>query len=682
MENKEFEIQACRAEVQELTRRVNELSARIKKLEGEQVQAVTPAVKPYVPPVKRPVVQAPPAEKTDKVSRWQNLEDAVGKKLFAVLASLLVLLGVGVFISTIYEQIPEFVKIIAIYLFGFALLGSGLVLYSRKKNNFWLGVASCGLAELLVSIITSHSYFEVLSLPATFLLILVWIIATFRLAKVQPFVFKTIGYVGFTVSILLGLSLVTAEDMLIYLMLLASFALLAVSFMITHREHTVMNTVLAFCNVANLCWFLNMRSFLPEAFHWVSGVIAFLILGVFHGMYLFQSDLSRKAYPFFSIATLLVASLFLQPYDAAVQLPAVLLVVLALWVANSLVAENQDYRVCFAGFAAVCLFGFADNVPDYRWMLFFWYAGFVAVAYILYFFTKKRDIAWLGFVCFAIFYLNTNAIHDVVLVLNFAAALAFFVLNSSKLLRKDDALQTAWYVLVFIIAHSLKTRMLVLIHESGTSSIQLAEIGNSIFYALYTMINTAYLHTTIADKTKILRITGKGIVLMVLQGILFLNCMIVVDSGIWYVALMGVAASMLILAYSLHYTYKTKGNNRNLMVWQFVKFTLYSGLVLTILDSPDLLLNIVLLLLAILAVIVGFRLDQKSVRIYGLVLSLVDVVSLVLFNVDYSDSLQFAGGIVLCGALCFVISFIYSKISKATNQAKAVSGDAERSIDA
>jgi len=121
---------------------------------------------------------------------------------------------------------------------------------------------------------------------------------------------------------------------------------------------------------------------------------------------------------------------------------------------------------------------------------------------------------------------------------------------------------------------------------------------------------------------------------------------------------------MLILSHSLWYTYKIRGKNRGLMVWQFVKFSLYCALVLVMLDSPSILVNISLLLIAILAIGVGFRLGHKSVRVYGLVLSLLDVVSLVLFNIDYSDSLQLAGGIILCGGLCFVISFIYSRISK------------------
>ena len=192
----------------------------------------------------------------------------------------------------------------------------------------------------------------------------------------------------------------------------------------------------------------------------------------------------------------------------------------------------------------------------------------------------------------------------------------------------------------------------------------LFQTGVAIFYTLVAFANVWYLHQTLRDKEKLLRINGASVVVMALQAYAFLECMIAVGSDLWYVTALGILGSMAVLSYSLWYTLKTRGTSRKLMVWQFVKFTLYCWAVLALLDSSNILMHISLLLIAIAAVAVGFRLGHKSVRVYGLVLSLVDVVSLVLFNIDYGNSLQLAGGIVLCGILCFVISFIYSRLSK------------------
>lgn len=657
MENRQMEIQECRRQIQALTWRVNALSARLDALEGGPAEAreATPV------PAKLPKQEARPA---NHMTKYPNLESAVGKNLFAVLASVLVLLGVGVFISTIYEQIPQIVKIMAIYAFGFTLLGAGLVLYRKNKNNFWLGVASCGLSELLVSIITSHSYFEVLSLPATFVLVLVWIGSSFWLTRFHPTVFKTIGYIGFIISMLLGLNLLTDRDLVIYLTLVVAYAVLSVFFMVTNGSYVKMNTAMAFASIIGLCMFLNMDFYLPEGWDWVSGVIILAIAAVFHTVYLFRSKLSREAYPFYSIASLGFLSFFLSAYRMEVVIPAALCLVFVLWYVSYKLALGRTGRLVYTVFAGLYLFVVAGWYGSANWELFLWFAGFAVGSYALYYRTEKRDIAWLGLVCFALFYLSAGRYRIGLLVGTFAAALGFFTLNSSKWLRRDDALQTAWYVLAFCIAYSLKDKVQLELHAAAWDHRMVEEVGDGLFYTVYALVNTAYLHLALADRAQVMRITKKGIALMVIQGFVLINCLVAVDSRYWYVALLGVAASLLILSHSLWYSYKTSGSDRKLMVWQFVKFSLYCALVLTILDSPSILLNISLLLIAIGAVILGFRLGHKAVRVYGLVLSLVDVVCLVLFNIDFSDSLQLAGGIVLCGALCFVISFIYSRISK------------------
>lgn len=665
MENRILEIQECQKEVRELTRRIAALSTRVDALErntGAEVRAEHAG--PVVPaPAAQVPVQEEPAAIEGK--RHENLENTVGRNLFAVLASVLVLLGVGVFISTIYEYIPQTVKILAIYFFGFVLLGAGLVLYRKNGNKFWLGVASCGLAELLVSIITSHSYFAVLSLPATFALILVWIIGSFWLTRFQPTVFKTIGYIGFIISMLLGLNLLTGRDTLIYMTLLGAYAVLSVFFMVTNGSFVTMNTAMAFASVFGLCMFQGMPAHLPEGWDWVSGAVALVILGVFHGVYLLRAGLSRRAYPLYAMASVLVLSVFLARYQMVQVLSVLLGAVFVLWYGNHRLVENRATRIFYAVFAALYLLALSWTYQESAgWAFYSWYGAFAAGAYLLYYLTQSREVAWMGLACFVAFWRFAAGEEPAVHILAFSAAAGIFALNSGGVLRKDEALETAWYVLVFLMAHALRDDVWGAFYRPGVSRWEIRETVNAVFFTLLALGNTFCLHISTADKDRIMKVTARGVVLMVLQGYLFINSMTAVDSGVWFASLLGVASSMLILSHSLWYTYKIGGRDRKLTVWQFVKFSLYCALVLAILDSPSILVNISLLLIAILAIVMGFRLGHKAVRVYGLILSLLDVVCLVLFNIDYSDSLQLAGGIILCGALCFVISFIYSRISK------------------
>ena len=652
MENREFELQQCRAEVAELSRRVDALRLRIDALEGKPA-AVLPK------PVQTPAVQ------TKEKPNRQNLESAVGRNLFAVLASVLVLIGVGVFISTIYEQIPEIVKIAAIYIFGFGLLGAGLAIYRKNDNKFWLGVASCGLAELLVSIITSHSYFGVLPLLPTFALVLVWILASFWLTKFHPTVFKAIGFVGFLISMALGVDLVAWNELGIFLTLLGAYVVLSVFFMITNRSYVNLNTAMAICSVAGLLMFWTLKNRLPEGMTWIQATIVLSIMTVFHLTYVWKSRMNKNAYPMFAALSLGVAAvLLLGVYRPAVIIPLLGGISLLLWTVQYYWGCDRQMRFVYTGLVGVCLF-FAAEVQLYGSLNMWWYMALAAGAYGLYWLTKKRDIAWLGWFCFLILMRCSGPQNRVTWVLFLTAGMIFF-LSDSSWLRRDRALQTAWYVLVFALCHDLLRDLRApivadLLYEQRRP---IYEISDAVFYTILAAMNVWYLHRTLADQEKLLKINLPSLVVMGLQVYVLTECMTSIGSNLWYVSALGIMGSMMILSYSLWYTFKTKGVSRKLMVWQFVKFTLYFWAVLAILDSPNILIHISLLLVAILAVAVGFKLGHKAVRVYGLALSLLDVVSLVLFNIDYGNSLQLAGGIVLCGALCFVISFIYSRLSK------------------
>ena len=654
MENRELELRQCREELNVLTKRVDLLRARLDALEGVQpVQEVPQSLPLPVEPPQQP-----------EAGKYRNLESAVGRNLFAVLASVLVLLGVGVFISTIYEQIPEMVKIIAIYIFGFVLLGVGLVIYRKNENKFWLGVASCGLAELLVSIITSHSYFEVLPLTGTFLLVLVWIVGSFLLTKYHPTVFKTIGFIGFLISISLGLELVAWNETGIYLTLLGAYLVLSVFFMVTNKNHVVMNTAMAFFSVAGLLMFWDLGPRLPEEMNWVPGVVFLAILAVFDGVYVWKAKVHKNAYPMYAILTVVLAAILLAYYRPMVTVPVIGVAALALWWIQSRWGCDQNMRILYTALAGAYLMFAAvyqiSNQPE-MW----WFIAFTAAAYGLYWLTKKRDIAWLGWLCWLMFYLRGWGADWVIWVL-FLGAGGLFLLSDSKWIRRDRALQTAWYVMLFLSGHGL----LGVLREPFLENMDYRElrafyeISDAVFYTILAAVNVWYLHRTMRDKEKLLRITGPSVAVMALQGYVFFQCMTAVDSERWLVSALGVVGSMLVLSYSLWYSFRTRGANHRLMVWQFIKFTMYCWGVLALLNSSNILMHISPLLIAIVAVVLGFKLGHKAVRVYGLVLSLVDVVSLVLFNIDYGNSLQLAGGIVLCGVLCFVISFIYSRLSK------------------
>ena len=91
----------------------------------------------------------------------------------------------------------------------------------------------------------------------------------------------------------------------------------------------------------------------------------------------------------------------------------------------------------------------------------------------------------------------------------------------------------------------------------------------------------------------------------------------------------------------------------------------YTVLMLFILGSFDVVnyaVSICLLVFAIVSIIAGFYKDMVTFRLYGLILSMISIVKLIMIDIKYDSTVENAVSFFVSGVLCFVISFIYNKI--------------------
>ena len=75
-------------------------------------------------------------------------------------------------------------------------------------------------------------------------------------------------------------------------------------------------------------------------------------------------------------------------------------------------------------------------------------------------------------------------------------------------------------------------------------------------------------------------------------------------------------------------------------------------------------ISISLLIIAIVFILLGFIYKLKSFRIYGLSLTMISVVKLVLVDISHENTMQTVLALLICGTLCFGINFIYNVLSK------------------
>ena len=91
----------------------------------------------------------------------------------------------------------------------------------------------------------------------------------------------------------------------------------------------------------------------------------------------------------------------------------------------------------------------------------------------------------------------------------------------------------------------------------------------------------------------------------------------------------------------------------------------YSVLLVCILHSfeaANYAISISLLLFAIASIVVGFRRDTSTFRLYGLVLSMISIFKLIMIDIKYDSTIENAVSFFVSGVLCFIISFIYHRI--------------------
>ena len=112
--------------------------------------------------------------------------------------------------------------------------------------------------------------------------------------------------------------------------------------------------------------------------------------------------------------------------------------------------------------------------------------------------------------------------------------------------------------------------------------------------------------------------------------------------------------------------------------------------IITRLSAINYIVSIAMLLLAIGMIIIGFKIKvediigNKEMRLFGLVLSMIVTIKLLMFDIEHNNLLETSGYLLLAGVLCFAISFAYNRLDKslATERTAVDSKDAELIEDA
>lgn len=151
--------------------------------------------------------------------KMETLENWLGRNVLGVAASILVFVGL-VFLGTlVYKEITENMKIFSMYAISSIVTGIGIVLTVKKRNNFTDILVGCGCGSFFISILLTHIYFNKISDIAAFSLLLLWMGAILYLSKVLNSTLLSIAsHIGMVVSICFAFGMgITDEKILLLL---------------------------------------------------------------------------------------------------------------------------------------------------------------------------------------------------------------------------------------------------------------------------------------------------------------------------------------------------------------------------------------------------------------------------------------------------------------------------------
>jgi hypothetical protein len=198
-------------------------------------QKIPKTYRPPEPPKNAPEKKTP----TEK-----SYESFIGGRLFAVLAAVLIFIGMIFLAVTAFTRFGSAGKIAIMFTASAVVAAAGAILILRAKNAFSTAVLGCGLGTILISVMATHFYFDYLEPLSLIALLIVWGAAVLFLSKkFDSFALTLLSHAGLTICFIIcafggiGLELMYVWQFILFEC--AASALMIIGGIFVSRKHTL-----------------------------------------------------------------------------------------------------------------------------------------------------------------------------------------------------------------------------------------------------------------------------------------------------------------------------------------------------------------------------------------------------------------------------------------------------------
>lgn len=631
---------------------------------------------------------------TEVNRKTPDYEKLFGKNFMGIFASVLIFISLIIFATLVLPYLSNTIKMIGLYIVSFAILCTGLILYKKKpENKFYIALIGCGAGALYITLLLSDLYFKIIGDIALYIFILAWAVFVKYLTRYKNLVFTIIGQAGIFISTVLGTALCVHEQDIAKFFVLVVFYIISscvysnfssayLRFMLPYKatvsldntqDGSVNNTAIQeqFFYEDNLCSHickpLNITVFML-------GFTAFIKPGGFELTSIF----------------LLMFYLLLEYYFAYKETCRNGIAFEILTIVNS--------------FLLVCLFNVTQVLDeDFSYILMY----IISIAVLFYVNHKKTKYTIISEICcFIMIYLGSycnpftrNHLYAYITVIPF---MIYGKLKNKKHYLYTGIIYTAGFLFIIMSLSTnyfLKIESLVMIFVVYAVFLYVCrnlelpgfKIAGYLVLCMITMfgINDAA-HYFMSNYNQVHRIDIEYIGIKASLITFFITALIhLILNKLEYfgkeapVERMMYAVTALLMTVGCNEMYNDvwklpvilvtillfiSNSKRLLAKNEYVGYYItskYTALMVCILTSynvVDYVISICLLLFAIASIIAGFYKNTKSFRLYGLVLSMISIIKLIVIDIHYDSTIENAISFFVSGVLCFIISFIYHKI--------------------
>lgn len=685
MQSTEERLQALENRIEALEREVLTLKQGVMLETGGHKMTEKPVFKQAESSAKGTLKQMTAVKSVPKTDKLR--EAFLGKYLVGALAALLIFTGTASFIGLIWRFLSPEVKLSFMSLVSLFLSGIGLWRVQKKKTPIAAVTLGIGAGLSYITIISANLAFHKIGNELTLVLAGIWSLV-FMLSSRYSSLFFTlvIAQMGSFITLLLGLSYM--EQSLDFT-LLTGFNVLISGVMIGLSRNNrpaerleVFGSVLLSFSVLLIGWFTQFmtgNSLLNDAM-----MPLVVNLALFIGLNAIF-DLSKQSK---------AQSLTLLPALLTMVMTALNLVCL-----NEAFFNWEPYLGLSLFFAVVCLqMGYSQwrHKPLESKLTVFFVLCLTLTGMLLALdvYETPTGLVVIGVLVLALERLLESKHQGILLslLLGFDGLLLALTDLSSPLFLAIGFMQLGlmayvlWYnqqlsgpephrlmkglALVFMVFSSVAlARHLTMLAISNVEAYVFLDLSFLLMLTFMALLWRVGFFSEVpkeeaSGKTGFMRTAAYALTTgLYFYGILLLN---ITDSlALKFVVTLGLTA--LALAQSWLFISGRQRQNGIVGFWLVFKYLLLIWAV--ILSFADLgvasaIYSVSGLVVAILSISVGFKLSIKSIRLYGLVLTVMMVAKFILVDLSQENSIVRVLALVLGGSLCFLISYIYNRLSE------------------